>query len=187
MKNFDLKIRRATQNDCLFIAEAVVMGIGDCQTVVEYCGENYIEVLEAIAGCEGTQYSYHNVFVAEVGGKVVGALVGYDGANLYPLREGTFSVIARYKSEMPNVADETQPGEFYIDTLAVDPEFRNRGIGTTLLKYIVQWAGEQGFPEVGLIVDSENPQAMELYKRVGFEVCGTKNFFGHNMWHMQIG
>ena len=85
--------RHATREDAEIIAKAVAMAIGEEFALRDYCGEDYMSVLEEIARGDATQYSWRNAVVAEVEGKCVGAVVGYDGAQLYELREGTFTVL----------------------------------------------------------------------------------------------
>lgn len=55
-------------------------------------------------------------------------------------------------------------------TLAVRPEFRNRGIGSALLKAMENPFGRSA---VYLYVDTENDTAIRLYRRAGYEPAGT--------------
>lgn len=91
----NITIRQATIDDANIIAHAVAMAIGE-ESVLDYCGNNYIDVLTEIAQYEDSQYSYLNALVAEVDGKSAGAIVGYDGALLEHLRKRTFSIIRKY-------------------------------------------------------------------------------------------
>lgn len=57
----------------------------------------------------------------------------------------------------------------YIQTVAVKPEWRNKGIGSKLLEF----AEEKIFtrtPNVFMCVSSFNKKAQKLYKRLGYEV-----------------
>ena len=59
----------------------------------------------------------------------------------------------------------------YIPTLAIKPEFRNQGIGSSLLKF----AEERIFretPNVFICVSSFNENAKRLYIRLGYKVVG---------------
>ena len=81
------------------------------------------------------------VFVAEFDGKIVGAIVGYDGANLHELRATTYSIIYKCLGHTPTIPDETEAGEFYLDSIAVFLEYRRLGIGKELIKAIKeQWS-----------------------------------------------
>jgi ribosomal protein S18 acetylase RimI-like enzyme len=180
----DIKIRPASEADAKLIARVVAMAMGEeCATLL--CGADYMNILEQIALAEGTQYSYTNALIALVNGEPAGAVVGYDGALLEPLRSATVSVIKKSFSEYSLPDDETQAGEFYIDSLGVLPKFRGYGVGKRLLMAMTGKGLALGCSKVGLIVDVENPGASSLYCACGFEEVGEKLFFGHKMRHMQ--
>ena len=101
-----ITIREATENDAEIIARAVAMAIGDEAALREYCGEDYLTVLTAIATARGTQYSWECALVAEVDGTTAGAIVGYDGAQLHALREGTFAILREKIGRTPTIDDE---------------------------------------------------------------------------------
>lgn len=178
-------VRPARREDAAMIAKAVAMAIGDERALRAYCGEDYLAVLTEIACREGSQYSFAYALVAEVEGVQAGAIVGYDGARLSELREGTFAVIREQIGNIPTVADETEAGEFYLDSVGVLPEFRGLGVGRALVAAFCEKVFAEGHQRVGLIVDFDNPQAEKLYTQFGFKRVGTKLFFGHKMWHLQ--
>ena len=68
-----------------------------------------------------------------------------------------------------------QKGYGYIDdqtpelSLAIHPNFRNRGLGTQLMQYAFEALIAKGFKQVSLSVDQDN-KAVSLYKRLGFEL-----------------
>lgn len=180
----NIEIRRATEKDAPVIAQAVAMAIGH-ESSVNYCGENYLEVLTEVAQLAGTQYSYANSLVASVDGEPAGALCGYDGAALDELRAGTLAVVNKYNPLDGPIDDETQPGEFYLDSIGVLPAYRGLGIGSMLINAMTETARNEGYGRIGLIVDFDNPKAEKLYARLGFRRAGTRMFFGHKMWHLQ--
>src|SRR5699024_11503593 len=51
---------------------------------------------------------------------------------------------------------------------------RSKGIGTQLLQKLEQWAIEQDIHRLELTVMKPNKVALGLYKKVGFEIEGTK-------------
>lgn len=185
MDSCAIVVRRASAADADVVARAVAMAIGDVPTLTEYCGEDYLAVLRAIVLTPNTQYSWHNALVAEVGGIVQGAIVGYDGALLGVLREGTFALLRDKVGRTPRISDETEVGEYYLDSIAVEPEFRSCGVGRALILSLCDRAAAEGHSRVGLIVDCSNPQAERLYSSLGFERVGERIFFGHQMWHLQ--
>lgn len=179
MDTREIVIREARVTDAALIAEAVCMAVGYDTSHPLYA------VFKILAEREVSQYSYRNTLVAEVGGRAVGALVGYDGAMLEQLREPIFPLLEQHLGQVPTIEDETQAGEFYLDSLGILPDFRGMGIGRRLIEAMTQRAFDQGHEHVGLIVDFENPSAERLYTSLGFRRVGTKRFLGHQMWHMQ--
>ncbi|HEX7401123.1 MAG TPA: GNAT family N-acetyltransferase [candidate division Zixibacteria bacterium] len=70
----------------------------------------------------------------------------------------------------------------YLQTVAVLPEWRNRGIGSKMIKFAEDRIFKE-FPNVFLCVSSFNRKAQELYKRLGYETVGElKDFIvrGHS-------
>jgi ribosomal protein S18 acetylase RimI-like enzyme len=70
----------------------------------------------------------------------------------------------------------------YIQTVAVLPEWRSRGIGSKLVKFAEERIFKE-LPNVFICVSSFNRKAQELYRRLGYEVVGElKDFIvsGHS-------
>ena len=115
----------------------------------------------------------------------MGCCVAYEGSRLHGLRQafvdGARRAFGRDHSCMP---DETQAGEFYVDSLAVLPAYQGRGIATQLLQAVQRKACALQLP-VGLLVDTGNPAAEQLYRRLGFRPVGEAAWGGHAMKHMQ--
>jgi ribosomal protein S18 acetylase RimI-like enzyme len=191
LKNFEMeskreiKIRPAKRSDSVAIARAVAMAIGDEEALRAYCGDNYLDVLTEVAEQRATQYSWQYALIAEVDGVTAGAIVGYDGAKLAQLREGTFITLRKRTGRVPQIADETEDGEYYLDSVGVEPQYRGLGVGRALISAFCSKIFAEGYSRVGLIVDCNNPQAEKLYSSLGFKRVGSRIFFGHQMWHLQ--
>lgn len=56
----------------------------------------------------------------------------------------------------------------YVSRMIVKKEYRNRGIGSVILDYLIHQAKEMGYKEMALGVDMDNYQALQLYKKKGF-------------------
>lgn len=181
----EVKIRAARSSDAVAIARAVAMAIGDEEALRAYCGDNYLDVLTEVAGQQATQYSWQYALIAEIDGVTAGAIVGYDGAKLAQLREGTFATLRKRTGRVPQIADETEDGEYYLDSVGVEPQFRGLDVGRALISAFCSKIFAEGYSRVGLIVDCNNPQAEKLYSSLGFKRVGTRIFFGHQMWHLQ--
>ncbi len=183
----DITVRQATPGDAPLIAEGLVHAISveHCQ---ELAGEAHtvadVQALFAeMATREDTQYSYLNSRIAlDPDGNPVGVCISYDGADLDRLRQPFLDVaVPRFGLEGP-VADETDAGEVYLDTLYVIPQARKRGIGRMLIEDAAKKAAGIGKP-LGLLVDNDNLRAQRLYKSCGFKDVGPRDFFGTEMRH----
>lgn len=180
MNNSNIVVREARRSDASLIAEVVCMAVGYDTSHPIY------PVFLELAGREVAQYSYRNTLVAEVDGLVAGALVGYDGARLAELRRPIYPLLEQHLGSALEIEDETEAGEFYLDSLGVLPVYRGRGVGRVLIDAFASRAFAEGHRRVGLIVDVDNPDAERLYTSLGFRRVGTKRFLGHKMWHLQM-
>ncbi|AOW92113.1 ribosomal-protein-alanine N-acetyltransferase [Rhodococcus sp. WMMA185] len=63
--------------------------------------------------------------------------------------------------------------ESEIHTIGTDPAYRRRGVGRALLDELLRKADTRGGP-VYLEVRTDNDAAIALYRRVGFEIVGTR-------------
>jgi mycothiol synthase len=64
-----------------------------------------------------------------------------------------------------------------IHMLGVDPDFRKKGIGRTVLLAGLADLKSKGVTIVKLTVNGEDPVALGLYESVGFEVCSRTEWF----------
>ncbi|MHC0036173.1 GNAT family N-acetyltransferase [Pseudoneobacillus sp. C159] len=58
--------------------------------------------------------------------------------------------------------------------VGISPGYRGRGIGKRLFEELFKWADQQQIHRLELTVVSENHQALALYKKMGFQIEGTK-------------
>ena len=96
----------------------------------------------------------HNRYV---GARVGDVLVGYAG-------------IARL--------GRTQPYEYEIHTVGVDPDFQGQGIGRRMMNDLLEFAGPDGV--VFLEVRTDNVPAIALYESLGFERMGVRKRYYRN-------
>ena len=134
-------------------------------------GEDPWEIGRQRAARDTGGFSYRNSVVAEVDGKVVGALVGYPVADepeaidadstppmFVPLRE------------LENLA----PGTWYVNSVAVFPEARGLGLGSALMRCAERTASDLGLRGISLIVSDANDGARRLYERLGYRETGSR-------------
>ncbi|MBR1514798.1 MAG: GNAT family N-acetyltransferase [Bacteroidales bacterium] len=164
-------IRNATIFDAPFIARVVLAGIDMLEIEAELPEEQQLIFNQLVDICrmDDTLYSYRNTRIAEVGGQIVGALIGYDGGRYATMREKTFGIVAKQSGmNLSQNAMETGDGEFYLDSMAILPEFRGREIGKQLMLDRMEWARNNGFASVTLLVDKSKPRLRKYYESLGF-------------------
>jgi ribosomal protein S18 acetylase RimI-like enzyme len=95
-----------------------------------------------------------NFFVAEADhGKILGFATGYEKKGIPQ------EVLTSWKAKRVG----------YLDLMAVDLQHRKQGIGTVLLKSVLDEFRAQGIDTVHLDVPSEESDAIKLYQRLGFK------------------
>ena len=52
--------------------------------------------------------------------------------------------------------------------MIVKKEYRNRGIGSAILEFLIRKAEEMDFTEMTIGVDKDNVNALHLYRKYGF-------------------
>ena len=182
----DINIIEAQPHHAPVIARLVMMAMTD-ECCLNLAGkdrtlDDFRRLMERLASEAGTQYSYRNTLLAvTAGGEVAGAIVSYDGARLHGLREAFIEGARRELGvDHSGMDDETAPGEWYLDSLAVFPEFRGRGVARRLLSAAASLAAAHGLP-AALLVDKSNPKAERLYRSVGFGYVEDAMWGGHEM------
>ena len=63
-------------------------------------------------------------------------------------------------------------GSLRLFALDVGPAFRRKGVGTALVHAVEAIAAERGLDEVNLEVEINNEDAIRLYRRLGYRICG---------------
>lgn len=186
-----MKIIKGCPEHAGFIASCIMEAVGEdiCSNLA---GEQHTltdvhRLFSSLAARQDTQYSYRNALIAvDDNGQPIGAVIGYDGAGLHAMREHFFTAAKEILGiDMGAMEDECDADEFYIDTLAVSPQWRRRGIAAGLLREIIKRAKLMGKP-AGLLVDKSNPTARKLYEEIGFRKVGERPFAFVIMDHLQI-
>lgn len=182
MMNEEICFRDATEDDLLFIARGFHMAM-----LMEDTPDERIEnFANNICSRDGVLYSPTNTIIVEIDGRPVGMLTAYDGSLYHDMRVRTMALVKEHLGiEFEGMEDEAQPGEYYLDSLAVLPEFRGRGIGRRLLQKGIE-AGRRLGLKVTLAVDPVNEKAQKLYRSLGFDNQCNLFIFGHTYWKWYV-
>ena len=93
--------------------------------------------------------------------------LGYDYSELEKVNERYAFTIENY---IKGLIEEVKEAEFaYISNVCVDPNHRDLHIGTFLLSQLIQEYKSKMYKEIVLDVLAENPRAIHLYQKMGFE------------------
>ena len=176
-----LTIRDAKPSDAPFLAECILAGMHfyDFEDVLS---DDVTEFLECITECEGredTLYSWKNTRLAEVDGIPAGALLSYPGEWYMKLRDKTFRKYwPAFFTVQPESDPEADPGEYYLDSLAVHPDYRKQGIGRALLEDGIIKGASLGFKRISIIAETEYPHLVQYYESLGFVPADHRQVFG---------
>lgn len=124
---------------------------------------------------------------ADADGQVVGVVFGYPSENEDDINKVLINLSKQSADfKQPYIPDsETNTDEWYLDSIAVNPNYQGHGIGSKLLAAVPRMALNDGKSVVGLNVDLENPDAEKLYARKGFKTVGSQMIGDHLYHHMQ--
>ena len=190
-----ITLREATADDAPFLAMVVSEAIdSDVMERYEAAGgtipadrRRLMDVLESIVRNPDTLYTWRHAIIAQnANGEAIGALVAYPGDDYPARREVTFSTFLEALPLSFDPADmdaETVAGEYYLDSLAVLPSYRGRGVARRLLQSGIATARELHRPAI-LACSPENLNAKRLYESLGFRAANLYSLFGHPYWRM---
>ena len=188
--NTTFTIRPARRDDAHYLGLTVVRGVGE-EIAAGLAGDSHtvadvVEMFASLAARDDAQYSYrHSLVAVDENGRPIGAIIGYDGARLHKLRERFLEAVGEQLGiEFGQLDDECESSEFYLDSIAVDSDWRGRGVASALIRAMIERAAESGKP-TGLLVDKDNPRARALYERIGFRQVGERPFVHVVMDHLQ--
>ena len=71
--------------------------------------------------------------------------------------------------------------EIHIHDIVVSKKFRNKGIGTTMIRYLIESAKRINKDRISLEVNAENLVAIKLYDKMGFMESGIRNKYYNNV------
>lgn len=153
-----------------------LFGFGDRQRAVS--------ILERFFSQAGNRFSHQFAEFALRDNTIAGILVLFNRRQmhksmaitaLHMLRVYNLKELAKFLELMLPYRDaENIPkDELYIGHLAVNENYRRKGIGLDLLAHAEEQARKQNFPKLSLLTEIENFAARSLYEKFGFRVTET--------------
>ncbi|WP_313894340.1 GNAT family N-acetyltransferase [Psychrobacillus sp.] len=182
----DILIRKARQEDAQVAVPLIMEAIGDISMQMTGETEEAAITKEFINLFTRTdnRHSYLYTYIAEMEGKVAGVLVFYSAEQVITLDANLEDYLSAKKGTTVKIDSETLPGEWYIDTVVVDPTYRGHGIGTKLLTFSEQLVAGFGGGSLSLNVETEKDAAIRLYNRLGFTTICPWTIIGEPFHHM---
>lgn len=192
----EVTLRAAVEDDAAFLAMVVAEALGDdIMEQYERLGSHVPEerreqmaLIEKVVRHTGTLYTWrHATIAANADGMPIGALVAYSGDDYMSRRKLTFGMFETQSGglsfDASTMEAETLPGEYYLDSLAVLPSYRGRGVARMLLEAGVGEAMALDRPAI-LACAPDNVGAKRLYEALGFRETRIYTIFGHPYWRM---
>lgn len=195
-----LSTRKATIADIPFLAkidyEASLPPLNHCfwEDILQDTQTSALQLIEAVLRAEASNWGNVADFVIlEEQGKPVAAAAGYlpNPEDYCPLRLSCLDKVAANldwsKETMTTFQDRylqfwggdlrpvflTPQAPWIIESVAVLPEARGRGLGKALLKALLQEGRSQGHSHAGISVINGNAVARQTYESMGFKPYQT--------------
>ncbi|WP_413665460.1 GNAT family N-acetyltransferase [Microbulbifer sp. CNSA002] len=166
-----MKYRQGKKDDSHRIAELDYMASGG---VVEYLFHDLVPGMSAMQllsdGLKQDKYPYtfRSCIVAESDHEIVGMALSYP-AQFHCITDELINFLPADRLErFREFYSSRVEGSYFLDAMGVDEKYRGTGIGKALLKRTKSKAICEGYSELSLIVFSDNPAAINLYKHSGF-------------------
>ncbi|OXM83578.1 GNAT family N-acetyltransferase [Paenibacillus rigui] len=180
-------IRPATPEDAAATVPLILDAIQDIgyQLTGAATHEEAVERLTYFFTREGNRLSYEHVLVKVLDRQIAGMILCYHGQHAkaidQPLLDRLHELLPDREAVLDQEADED---EYYIDALAVSPQWKGRGIGTELISAAEQAARQQCYCKIALNVEQSNTRAQALYQRLGYETDKHRTIHGKRYDHM---
>jgi ribosomal protein S18 acetylase RimI-like enzyme len=153
-------------------------------------GDIHEEVARGLFRRKANLTSYEHVHFAKVDGGNAGMVCAYDWRqNKGEQTKTTLLMIRHMKLKFfkqgkhlqwaGEVLGKMDDGTYYIASMAVYPEHRSRGLGTSMLNHVEGLARVAGATSIALDAETYNEVAIGLYRSFGMETVGEPK--SHNI------
>lgn len=174
-----IHIRQATPADAEAVAPLIILTPGG---LLDLLGDRRaaLRVARAAFTAKGTGFAHDRALLAEVDGSVAGQITRFSGAEWATMRTRTGLVMVRAAGlrygwrliRQGRIEERVMPhiprDSLYVISLAVAPQCRSQGIGSALIRRVVEEAIGAGLRSVTLDVAASNDGGIRFYEREGF-------------------
>ncbi len=160
------RLRPARAEDASIIADLIVL-TGDTRPEFAATSEPPAGLaMKKVAAAHARSFAVRHAILVEYAGHPAGVMLGYRmSRRLEAMRKETLPSHLRPIADVEAVC----PGSYYINTLAIFPEFQGLGLGSRLLDEAApREAKSLNCRSLTLEVDLSNTHALNFYRRHGF-------------------
>jgi len=148
--------------------------IDDCEVIVAFISS----MLKEMSDMGGHPLRQNEAFWISFRNIVLSAIKSLE--RLYLIAEDNEGHIGFLEGRVNKLYEVFEPKKsFHISSIYVNPDKRNCGVATNLIRAGLRWAAEKGCQETDLNILVNNKKAKGLYKKLGFTI------FRHEM-RMQL-
>jgi ribosomal protein S18 acetylase RimI-like enzyme len=179
-------IKQAQKNNISNISSLILDAIHNIANTLTGEDEEskILETLDKYITMEINRLSYRNIWTYEIENQTVGLILAYSSNDVKKLDEPILEHLKSKNIFLNSFDKECFENEFYIDTVSVNENFQGKGIAKELFAFIEKKAKDLGFEKVSLLVDLQNPKALALYEKIGFQKNTILEVSKHQYHHM---
>jgi ribosomal protein S18 acetylase RimI-like enzyme len=190
----EVKIRKATAQDCRFIAELIFLAESTGAEITSYekmFGKPASELIPTFEKMlnnpsKGHPLTFESYVIAEVDGKLAGGLSAYTegehgdsnhmmtGALMYAFDRQEVQQAFKFLAENKDVQMDKRKGNLQLDCVGTFSEFAGLGIFSSLLNYVEEEFKSQGGETAEIQVWKKNEHAVHVYEKKGYRIFAEK-------------
>ena len=140
-----------------------------------------INVIAELLENENSIFYYKNCVVAEIDGQIVGLIMFYKNNGSFKFDYNKYILLGFESEHVINnyvlkAQQEIIPNTAYVFAVRVKDEYKRQGIACKMFEYVFSSLPKNYTIEIDVLV--ENTPAVNLYKKVGFEIINE--YKGYN-------
>lgn len=190
----EVRLRKATVNDCAFIAKLIFLAESTGAEITSYekmfgkPASELIPVFEKMVNnpSKGHPLTYDSYLIAEVDGVPAGGLSVYvegeygdsnhlmTGALMYAFPRDEVQRAFKFLAENKDVQIEKRVGNLQLDCVGTFNEFSGLGIFSKLLGFVEDEYRQKGVSKAEIQVWKKNEHAIHVYEKKGYRIFAEK-------------
>lgn len=134
------------------------------------------------------KHEHDDLYVIMCQGEIIGIIILW--VNKRPSLIQYLKEFTSFKLMVVDILDyfvlsDVNEDEIYIAELGISSKCRGKGIGSKVIRKVIDWAEENDFKKVKLDADFRNTGAKRLYEKLGFKVFNKKEIFKRGMYNLE--